>query len=208
MKTTILITESQKQKLILESINNEIDENVKENFNLFKRITKFSSDEFSNNLEFLITWGAGIGGFMKPVNDFLSGEFPNLSERDTNLILLGIIGTIFMNGREFLNDVLDKIKEEGLMATFKKTYQKSKDLKNTFVLFLKSIDINVSSVITMLSYAFMIPLLGPIMNLIESGKITYEDSMLFVSAIGASKLVTLSGKTLSEFFKKLIKKLQ
>ena len=64
MKTTILITEQQKRKLIIESINNEIEDNVRKNYNLFKRIADFSADEFSNNLGFLVTWGAGIGGLM------------------------------------------------------------------------------------------------------------------------------------------------
>ena len=108
MKTTILITEEQKRKLIVESLNNEIEDDVKQNYNLFKRITEFSKDEFSNNLGFLITWGAGIGGFMKPVNDFLSGEYPELSDRDTTLILLGIVGTIFINNITNKSSIIHK----------------------------------------------------------------------------------------------------
>ena len=54
----------------------------------------------------------------------------------------------------------------------------------------------------------MIPSLGPIINLVQTGQVTYDDTMLFVSSIGMSKLITLSGKVLSEFFKKLISKLQ
>jgi len=208
MKTTILITEEQKRKLIVESLNNEIEDDVKQSYNLFKRITEFSKDEFSNNLGFLITWGAGIGGFMKPVNDFLSGEYPELSDRDTTLILLGIVGTIFMDNRTFIGDIIDKIKEKGLFDVFKIALNKSKNLKKTFISFLKSIDINVGSMVTMLSYAFMIPSLGPIINLVQTGQVTYDDTMLFVSSIGMSKLITLSGKVLSEFFKKLISKLQ
>lgn len=208
MKTTILITEQQRKKLIVESLNNEIEDDVKQNYNLFKRITEFSKDEFSNNLGFLITWGAGIGGFMKPVNDFLSGEYPELSEKDITLILLGIVGTIFMNNRTFISEVVDKIKEKGFLDAFKISLNKSKNLKKTFISFLKSIDVNVGSMVTMLSYAFMIPSLGPIINLVQTGQVTYDDTMLFVSSIGMSKLVTLSGKSLSEFFKKLINKLK
>ena len=109
MKTTILITEQQKRRLIIESLNNEVNDNVKENVSLFKKIAQFSSDEFSNNLGFLITWGAGIGGFMGPVNSFLSGQYPNLSKTDTTLILLGVLGTIFMNGKDLIFDVINKI---------------------------------------------------------------------------------------------------
>ena len=208
MKTTILITEQQRRRLIIESINNEVNENIEENLNLFKQISKFSSNEFSNNLGFLITWGAGIGGFMSPVFDFLSGKYPNLSEKDVYLILLGVLGTVFMNGKDFISDVLKKINENGLVNEFKTSLDKAKDLKSTFVSFLKSIDINVGSIMTMLSYAFMIPALGPIINFIQSGGVSYDEVKLLVSALGMSSLVTLSSKTLSEFFKKLIRKLK
>ena len=208
MKTTILITEQQKRRLIIESLNDEVNNNVKENMSLFKRITQFSSDEFSNNLGFLITWGAGIGGFMGPVNSFLSGKYPNLSETDTTLILLGVLGTIFMNGKDFIFDVIDRIKENGLTKEFKTALEKAKDLKNTFITFLKSLDINVNSMITMLSYAFMIPSLGPIISFIQSGNVTYDELKLFVSSLGMSKFITISGKTLSVFLKNLINKLK
>jgi len=208
MKTTILITEQQKRRLIIESLNDEVNGNVKENVSLFKKISQFSSDEFSNNLGFLITWGAGIGGFMGPVNSFLSGKYPNLSETDTTLILLGVLGTIFMNGKDLIFDVIDKIKENGLIKEFKTTLEKAKDLKTTFISFLKSIDVNVGSIMTMLSYAFMIPSLGPIINLIQSGNVSYDEIKLFVSSLAMSKFVTISSKTLTTFIQKLIKKLK
>ena len=207
MKTTILITEQQKKRLIIESLNDEVNDNLEKSNNLIRRIIKFSSDEFSANLGFLFTWGAGIGGFMGPVNDFLQGRYPDLSERDMCLILLGVIGTIFTNNKTITQDVISKIKEEGLMNVFKTTLSKAKDLKNTFISFLKSLDINVNSIITMLSYAFMIPSLVPIINFIQNGGVNFEDMKLFVSSLGMSKFVTISGKTISQFLKKLIEKL-
>ena len=208
MKTTILITEEQKRKLILESVNDNIDDNVRKNYNLFKKITRFSSDEFSNNLGFLITWGAGVGGFVGPVNDLIQGKYPEISERNVILILLAVVGVLFLHKRSFIIDVIEEVKKEGLYNVFKECLEKAKDLKSTFVSFLKSLNIAVSNLISMLSYSFLIPSLVPIVNFIESGNTSNEDLMLFVTSIGASKLVTLSGKTLSEFFKKLIKKLR
>jgi len=207
MRTTILITEQQKRALIIESLNDELNDKLKKNTNLISRIRKFSTEEFSNNLGFLITWGAGIGGFMGPVNDFLSGQYDGLSEHDTYLILLGVIGTIFMNGKDFTKDVISKINDEGLINVFKTTLSKAKDLKKTFISFLKSLDINANSMVTMLSYAFMIPVLGPVIKFIQEGVITYDNLKLFVSSLGMSKFTTISGKTISEFLKKLINKL-
>ena len=208
MKTTILITEEQQRKLIIESVNNEIEDNVRKNYNLFKRISEFSSDEFSNNLGFLITWGAGIGGLMGPVNDFLEGNYPDLSTKEIYLILLSIISTLFLDKKSFVSELLLRIKEKGLTSVFKSGLKKTKELKNTFVSFLKTLNVTTGNMISMLSYAFLIPSLGPIIKLIESGNVTYDDVKLFVTSLGASKLVTISGKTLGELLKKLISKIQ
>ena len=208
MKTTILITEQQKRKIILESIKEDIDDNVRQNQRLFKKISRLSVEEFSNNLGFLMTWGAGIGGFVKPVNDFLDGRYPEITDRNITLILLAVVGTIFLNKKEFVGEVINQIKEKGLLSVFKQAYEKAKDLKNTFISFLETLGIAVSSLITMLSYSFIIPSLIPIVNFIESGTTSTEDITTFITSIVGSKLVTLSGKTMSEFFKKLINKIR
>lgn len=208
MKTTILITEQQKRVLISESLNDKIRSNVRDNYELFKRVSKFSNDEFSNNLGFLLTWGAGVGGFIGPVNDLLKGEYPELSEREIILILLAVIGTLFLQKRDFIANVIHEIESNGLTEVFKRAKNKASQLKSTFIKFLESIDVTVSNLISMLSYSFLIPSLIPIVNFIESGHSTEDDIIKFITSIGASKLVTLSGKTLSEFFKKLIKKLR
>jgi len=208
MKTTILINEQQKRRLILESVKDDIDDNINQNHRLFKRITKLSISEFNNNLGFLMTWGAGIGGFVKPVNDFLEGRYPELTERNITLILLAVIGTIFLQKKEMVGEVINKVKEKGLFDIFKEAYNKAKDLKNTFISFLETMGVTIKSLITMLSYAFIIPSLIPIVNFIESGITTQEDISTFITSIGASGIVTLSGKTLGEFFKRLISKLR
>jgi len=208
MKTTILITEQQKRILMLESVNNEIEDNVNGNQRLFKRISRYSIEEFSNNLGFLMTWGAGIGGFMSPVNDFLEGRYPELPERNITLILLAVVGTLFMNKRNFIKEVIQKVKEKGLFEEFKQALNKSKELKNTFISFLENMGVTIKSLVTMLSYAFLIPSLMPIVNFIESGMTTQDDISTFITSISASGAVTLSGKILGEFFKKLINKLR
>ena len=103
MKTTILITEQQKRRLIIESLNDEVNDNVTENVSLFKKIAEFSSDEFSNNLGFLITWGAGIGGFMGPVEDFVRGNYPEINESELVLISIGFIATYFIENKSRSN---------------------------------------------------------------------------------------------------------
>ena len=47
MKTTILITEQQKRRLIIESLNDEVNDNVKENVSLFMSFKFLKSNSYS-----------------------------------------------------------------------------------------------------------------------------------------------------------------
>ena len=85
--------------------------------------------------------------------------------------------------------VVDIFKRVVLSKEFKETLDKAKNLKSTFISFLKSIDINVGSIMTMLSYAFMIPSIGPIIHLIQSGNVSHDEVKLFVSSLFISSLI-------------------
>ena len=208
MKTTILITEHQKKLLIIESIGNEITDEVENNKSLFKKISDYSNKEFGDNLVFLVTWGAGIGGFMNPVKDMINLQFPDLSQSDVYLIMVGILGTLFFNNKPVFSKIKSRIKEKGLVNELKLTLSKTKELKNTFIKFLGSIGVTVSNMITMLSYAFMIPVLGTIINIIENGDMNETDLVKIVAPLAASKLISISNHGLKELLSNLFFKIK
>ena len=41
-----------------------------------------------------------IGGFMGPVEDFIRGRFPELSEQELLYILIGVIATYFIDNKK------------------------------------------------------------------------------------------------------------
>jgi hypothetical protein len=80
MSVTILITEEQKRKLLSESSGDGLGDIIKQNYKFAEKIIKDSSQQIGINLEFLITWGATIGGFVGPLEDFLANRHPELSD--------------------------------------------------------------------------------------------------------------------------------
>jgi hypothetical protein len=138
----------------------------------WKSIYKKSSVEIKQNLVFLLTWGAGIGGFMKPVNDLLDGKEPSLNFMEVSLLLVGIFGTFFLDNK--LN-------------------------YNTVRSFIKVFLISTTNIITMLSYSFMIPVLISVMSIINNNQI--NELLVYKIMVGLllSTITTIIGKIIREF---------
>ena len=125
MNKTILINEGQKKLILKESINDSFGEIIKGSYEFTKKIIKMSSEQMGVNLEFLLTWGASIGGFVGPLNDFIAGKFPELSDMELSLIITGVISLYYIDNKETVKKILGKIKEVGLYDEFGVLLKKS-----------------------------------------------------------------------------------
>ena len=108
MSVTILITEEQKRKLLSEESGNGLGDVIKQNYEFVKKIIKDSTQQVGINLEFLITWGATIGGFVGPLEDYLAGRHPELSDLEISLILMGVISTYYVDNKTFVTKIYNK----------------------------------------------------------------------------------------------------
>jgi len=206
MRKTILITESQKRVLLRESVNKEVGDMVKQNYEFAKNVINQTSEQIGLNLQFLITWGASIGGFVGPLNEFIQGKFPDLSEMEVSLILTGIIATYYIDNKKLVAKILNEIKGLGLMGEFTSVLRKSSQLKDTFTQFIKSLNITLHKVTNIMSYAFIIPIIPLIYNSAVNMSIDSKDAKELALRIGAFGLLTVSGIVVKELFSKLIKR--
>ncbi len=206
MKKTILITESQKKVLLRESVNKEVGDMVKQNYEFAKNVINQTSEQIGLNLQFLITWGASIGGFVGPLNEFIQGKFPDLSEMEVSLILTGIIATYYIDNKKLVAKILNEIKGLGLMGEFTSVLRKSSQLKETFIQFIESLNITLHKVTNIMSYAFIIPIIPLIYNSAVNMSIDSKDAKELALRIGAFGLLTVSGIVVKELFSKLIKR--
>lgn len=204
-----LITESQLQLILSEQKN---DDNLSGSL---KRMKSFTNNMVSKilktydiNLKMFLTWGTSIAGLVMPLNEFLrTGNF-NLSESERYLVLSGIAFLIFFEGKRGINKVLSKIKEEGLEEVFDATLLKAYQLKDAFTTFLRSTRVITSQVLEIVSYAFLIPIIGDIQELASSSSDVRQTALIIAERLAASGVVLLSKEILFLMFKKLIKRLQ
>jgi len=140
----IILTESQYKNLILENLGRETINKLKSLQEFFDNVSSESKKQIGLDLGFLATWGVTIAGFVRPISEFMKGEFPELTSTEIILLSTGVILTYFTTNKDKLRKVLDLIKEKNLIFEFDIVLEKADKLKNVFFAFIDSLAIPIS----------------------------------------------------------------
>jgi len=202
----ILITEKQKKRILTESIGDSFELIIKENYELVKKVLKNASEQMNLDLKFLLTWGASVGGFIGPINDFVQGRFPEINELQLSLILTGVIATYFSDNKEILFKLYEKFKEEGILKTFMSVIKKTDELRDTFLTFVESLNLTLHKITNIISYTFIIPLIPIIYNMAMEGVFDKEKITEISVRILGFGLMSVSGILVKELISKMIKR--
>ena len=205
MNVNVLITEEQKRILIKESYRSKISDVVKQNYEFTKKVLKETMSTTGINLEFMLTWGASIGGFMRPISEFLQTGNVNLTDIELSLVLTGLMASLYLENKETLKELLSKINEEGLTEVFVSGLKKTEELKFTFLKFIESMNITFSKVSNMLAYAFIVPIL-PMLYQMSGIGMSAKDIKEIVTRIVSFGLVTASSIVIREVVSKILKR--
>lgn len=206
MSVTILINESQKQRLLLETSGGEMDNVIKKNYQLVKKILTTSSKQLNTDLKFLITWGASIGGMVGPINDFVQGKYPELNDVQLSLLLTGVIATYYFDNKTLMDKLYKKLTKEGIFTQFLTVIKKCDELRDSFLTFIDSLGITLHKVTNMMSYTFIIPLLPLVYNMSMSGSITEKEISEIVIRLSSFGLVAVSGVIMKELISKIVRR--
>jgi hypothetical protein len=155
----IIITESQHKKILLESASENAMNKLETIRSFFIDLLKIVKKQFGIDLEFLLTWGTTIGGFVQPVSEFIKGEFPDITITNLALISTGVIITYFTSNKKLLGKVVEKIKENGMIYEFNQMLKKAGELKKVFFAFVESLGLPMAKIANMLAYSFLIPII-------------------------------------------------
>lgn len=206
MQMSVIINENQKKILIKESLIKDISDTVKNNFEFAKEILQASKEQMGINLQFLLTWGASIGGFVGPLTQFVEGENPELTPTQVTSIMIGITATYYLDNKKTIYEILKKIKEDGLGEVFVKTLKKAEKLKSSFLSFIESLNLTFHKVSNMMTYTFIIPLVEKILQMSQSGEISDQDIRQLALRIGSFGLLTVSSIAVVNLVKRMVKR--
>jgi hypothetical protein len=181
---------------------------MKELYSFTSNLVNKAKKTYGLNLKLLLTWGASVGGLVMPLDSFIrTGRF-ELTDEQATLILIGVACTYFYDNVKTLKTILTKIKEEGLEDTFKEVLVKSRNLKNSFSKFLESANVTLGSTLDLVTYSFLIPIIGDIQSAIMEGADLQTTSMTIAKRLVASGVVLVGQIVLTDTIKKIIKKFQ
>jgi hypothetical protein len=201
-----ILTEQQLRIIIKEQNDSKLTNYMKFMYSLTHKIVSISKKKYALNVRFLLTMGTAIGGFLLPLDMFLKQGTFELNEDQIALILTGVAAVNFYGNKKNISNIIDKIKEDGLSEYFKSVLEKSNKLKKSFVTFLESLSLTLSSVQETISYAFLLPLITDFMNVAHSTENFWGASEIIVERILASGVVVVSGQILIEIISKILKR--
>lgn len=208
MNVRVIISESQKNRLIVESMGDQIKDELEEKKKLISRISKEASEQIKFDLSIMLTFSAPIAGFIGPLEDYLKGKHHELTSIELSLILSGVIFQYIKDNSEALRKLKKKIKDMGLTIYYKDAISKSEELKNSFLNFLESIGISIQKTSNIMGFTFLIPIIPMLYHGIQSGTINGDNIYEIVERIGLFMGANYGGTTLREILSLLIKKLR
>lgn len=189
----IILTESQYLKILVERNENKILSVFENSKEIIKKIIDDVKRQYKIDFSFLGTWGSVIGGFAGPISKYMEDKYTNLTEQDITLITFGVILTFFSSNKEKLNEVLQLIKEKGIVTFFDRALMKAYDLKDAFIGFLESLNLTMSKVSNMLAYCFLIPLL-PLLKDLSDLNLSKDQINLIATGVSHYAGVSLGSK--------------
>jgi hypothetical protein len=201
----IIISESQNKTLITESLIRRMSDNIKLMFEFTKKVLKEASEQTGLDFGFLLSWGSTLGGLMMPVSKFIEGKYPEMTSIDISLLLTGAIVTYYTSNKKILGEILNQIKEKGLIKIFDEVLNTTNKLRVVFLGFVDSLNVTIGKLANMLAYTFIIPILPQLYQMAQEG-FSQSETTLMVKRLLSYGIVTISGIILKSLINKILKR--
>ena len=194
----IIITESQYKKILLENSSNDIENTFKGMSEFFKKVKNDAKKELGLDFEFSLTWGLTIAGLAMPIMSYLQGKYEGLTSSDISLLTAGIVFTFYFANQKNLKLIIAELKKRGLKDVYDDMIQKTKEFKKVFIKFIESFAVPTTSVINVLAFTFLIPVLPELFNFIMGNptNISVKELILRVAAYVPIKYFVVTLKNL------------
>jgi len=146
VKLKIIVLESQKKKILKKTLSSLIYGELEKNADFAEKVLPKSKNS------------KYIGGFLRPVDDYIRDVYPDLSDKEINLILC-CITSIYFNKNSKINDLYSEMKKLGIDKYMKPILNKTDELYDKFYKFLNTKGIKKIKGEGVNNYLSLIPIL-------------------------------------------------
>jgi len=201
-----LISESQLAVILKEEKESNITKKIESIFQMASDTYEKAESKDLMNWRFWRTWGAGIGGFIGPITEFVnSGNF-EIESWQTTLIVIAVLNVLYNVNEKEVKKLLKQIEDEGLTEVFIQTLNEGKRLKSSFLNFMDSLGLTIGTTFEMMHYAFLIPIFDDLISVAQNTTDYWTAASTIAKRIVMAKGVSLSGTVLSEIISKILKR--
>jgi len=199
----VVLTESQYRAILLNESRDEFTNYLSSLKEFANNVITKTEQDLKINLNMLLIWGAGVGGVMGPLNEFIMNGNFNLNQFQVASILCATSAILFNESKSTIKTLVDYIQEQGIFEVFSQVLKKGTKLKQTFFKFIESLNMTLYTISNIMSYSFIIPILPIIWEMSQSGIKGGEVKEIIVRLMSFG-LVSISGNTLKELITKLV----
>lgn len=203
-----LISEQQLKILLQEGNKSKLTDTLKTMYSFSSNLVSRVMKVYGLNLKMLLAWGTSIAGLMMPLDNYMRNKGFDVNDDERKLILAGVIFILFFEGKRGLSKVLSEIDDQGLEKEFKTVLSKGQQLKEAFAQFMKVMKITTSTMMEVVAYCFLIPIIPEIVDLAHNSQSVKEAAIFVAERLIASGVVLLSREVLITIITKLIKKIK
>lgn len=200
----VLITEEQYQILLNERISEKINSILKRLDDLVKKIISDVKNQFKISTKFALTYGAGIGALMEPVEKFLNNEFTGLESWQISSLIIAAISIVYFEGKEYYQLKKD-LENQGLSDELNVTISKVEELKDKFSNMLSILGISVYRAGDILAYTFLLPILGTLISVVTTFGVDSVEFEKLIATLVSSGLITVSSVVFRDVIQKIAK---
>jgi len=201
-----LINESQLNYLVESENSEKFTRNMKQLNSFTVNLVNKAKRIFGLNFKFLITWGPVIGGFVGPLDKYIRDNYLEFSEDSIILITLGIACTYFYQNKKETKKLYEQIEKEGLVSFFEEMLLKSKQLKDSFISFMESLNLTLGTTVEMIHYSFLIPIINDLQQVAHGATNIASASKIIVERLITSGVVLITSQTLIDVISKILKR--
>jgi len=202
----VLVTEEQYQVLLNERIGEQVTSTLKRLDKLLKKIIRDVKQQFGVSTKFALTYGAGIGALMEPVEKYLNGEFTGLESWQVSSLVIAAISIVYFEGTEYQKLKKD-IEQQGLGDELKGAVSKTEQLKDKFSSMLNVLGISAYRGADILAYTFLLPILGMVINVVNTFGFDSVEMATLSSSLIHSGLITVSSVVFRDVIQKIANKI-
>jgi len=198
----VLVTEQQYKTLLTEGFKDKLDNVFGHYERLVDKVIKDVVDQYKLSGKFALTYGAGIGAIMEPISKYLHNEFVELEPWQISSLVIAAISITFFEGKEYYQ-LKKELSNEGLDDELNSAVSKAESLKSKFADMLNILGLSVYKGMDVISYSFLLPILGMIINVVTTFGFKSVEFATLVQALITSGVITTSAVVIRDVLQKI-----